>query len=286
MPDKSEIESLVFLLDDPDPYVKSEVKNRLFQLGENAVPLLDQHKSESTDEQERALISEIIQWITYSSVEEDFLDVLGNGLTSLKQLEAAIFILARFDNPTLRSKDYQRKLDRFADSISADVQYSLSESQKMHKVLDLVFTELEFSGSTTDYYSPENSYMNKVIDRRCGLPIALGMIVLFIARRLDLPFQGVNMPIHFMLMYKSDQEKVLIDPFDHGKILTYNQCFYFLEQNGVTPRSEHFQPSREPAILARYIRNLINSYEKKDMLPKAKNLKNLLRTVEMITHYE
>ena len=286
MPDKSEIESLVFLLDDPDPYIQSEVKNRLFQLGENAVPLLDQHKSESTDEQERALISEIIQWITYSSVEEDFLDVLGNGLTSLKQLEAAIFILARFDNPTLRSKDYQRKLDRFADSISADVQYSLSESQKMHKVLDLVFTELEFSGSTTDYYSPENSYMNKVIDRRCGLPIALGMIVLFIARRLDLPFQGVNMPIHFMLMYKSDQEKVLIDPFDHGKILTYNQCFYFLEQNGVTPRSEHFQPSREPAILARYIRNLINSYEKKDMVPKAKNLKNLLQTVEMITHYE
>lgn len=286
MPDKTEIESLVYLLDDPDPYIQSEVRNRLYELGENAVPLLDQRKSEVTDEQERALINEIIQWITYSSVEEDFLDVLENGLNSLERLEKAVLILARFDNPTLRASEYQQKLDRFAKRIAADVRYSLSESQKMYKVLDLVFNELEFSGSTTDYYSPENSYLNKVIDRRQGLPISLGLIVLFIARRLDLPFRGVSMPIHFMLMYKSGGEKILIDPFDHGKVVTYNQCFYFLEQNGITPKSEHFQPSRESDILARCIRNLINSYKKKEMPHKAESLTNLLQTVEMMTHFE
>lgn len=286
MPDKTEIESLVYLLEDPDPYIQTEVRKRLFELGENAVPLLDQYKSEITDKQERAQISEIIQWITYTSVEEDFSDVLENGLNNLEQLEKAAFILARFDNPTLRTKEYRHKLDQFAERIEADVRYSLSESQKMHKVLDLVFTELEFSGSTTDYYNPKNSYLNRVIDRRQGLPISLGLIVLFIARRLELPFRGVSMPIHFMLMYKSEQEKILIDPFDHGKIVTYNQCFYFLEQNGVTPKSGHFQPSGEAAILARCIRNLINSYQKKDMTRKAESLKSLLQTVEMMTHSE
>lgn len=285
MADKTEIESLVYLLSDPDPYIQSEVRNRLFELGENAVPLLDQHKSESTDKEERELIGEIIQWITYSSVEEDFLDVLENGLNNLEQLEKAVFTLARFDNPTLRAKEYRQKLDQFAERVATDVQYSLSETQKMHKVLDLVFADLEFSGSTTDYYSPDNSYLNKVMDRRKGLPISLGLIVLFIARRLDLPFRGVSMPIHFMLMYKADQEEILIDPFDHGKIVSYNQCFYFLEQNGVTPKSEHFQPSGEVAILARCIRNLINSYEKKEMTHKAESLTNLLQTVEMMTHF-
>ncbi|SMO36047.1 transglutaminase-like domain-containing protein [Fodinibius sediminis] len=284
MPEKKEIESLVYLLDDPDPYVQSEVKKRLFELGDNAVPLLDQRKNEINDEKERALISEIIQWITYSSVEEDFLDVLGNGLNDLEQLEKAIFILARFDNPTLRASEYRQQLDRYAERIAADVQYSLSETQKMHKVLDLVFTDLEFSGSMTDYYNPKNSFLNQVMDRRKGLPISLGLIVLFIARRLDLPFRGINMPIHFMLMYKAEQEKILIDPFDHGKIVTYNQCFYFLEQNGVTPKSEHFQPSSEPVILARCIRNLISSYEKKDLSHKTEGLSHLLQTVEMMTH--
>lgn len=282
MADKSEIKSLVYLLDDPDPYVKSEVRNRLFELGETAVPLLDEHKNKINDQEERSLINEIIQWITYSSVEEDFMDVLAGGLDSLEQLEKAVFILARFDNPTLRIREYQQKLDRFANMVADDVRYSLSEVQKMHKVLDLVFTDLEFSGSTTDYYSPDNFYLNKVIDRRQGSPIMLALVVLFIARRLKLPFHGVSMPVHFMLMYQSDQEEVLIDPFDHGKIVTYNQCYYFLKQNGISPRSKHFRPSSSPSIFARCIRNLINSYEKQGREHKAESLQNLLQTVEMV----
>lgn len=282
MSTKSEIESLVYLLDDPDPYVQSQVRSRLFELGEHAVPLLDQQKSETKDEEARELISEIIQWITYSSVEEDFLDVLESGLNNLKHLENAVFILSRFDNPTLREAEYKQKLDRFAEMISNEVRYSLNESQKMHKVLDFVFSELGFSGSSSDYYNPHNSYLNRVIDRRKGLPISLALIVLFIGRRLELPFYGVNMPIHFMLKYKGDREEILIDPFDHGKIVTYNQCYYFLKQNGVEPQSEHFKTGSEVAILARCIRNLINSYEKCDKLAKVEELKKLLNTVEMM----
>ncbi len=273
---------MVYLLDDPDPYIQAEVKNRLFELGENAVPLLDQQKSQSTNEEERELISEIIQWITYSSVEEDFLDVLEGGLNNMKQLEDVVLILSRFDNPTLRESEYKQKLDRFADMIADEVRYSLDDSQKMHKVLDFVFSELNFSGSTTDYYDPRNSYLNCVIDRRKGLPISLAMVVLFIARRLDLPFYGVNMPIHFMLKYKGEMEEVLIDPFDHGKLVNYNQCYYFLKQNGVDPKSEHFEASSEAGILARCIRNLINSYEKLDKLDTVESLKKLLNTVEMM----
>ncbi|NIV13381.1 MAG: hypothetical protein GWN62_19485 [Aliifodinibius sp.] len=276
---KSEIESLVYLLDDPDPYVKSQVRSRLFELGETAVPLLDQQKSETTDAESRELINEIIQHITFGSVEQDFMDVLEGGLSSMKQLESAVFILSRFDNPTLREREYKKKLDRFADIIADDVRYSLSETQKMHKVLNFVFEELEFSGSTNDYYNPHNSYMNRVIDRREGLPISLALIVLFIARRLDLPFYGINMPIHFMMKYKTANEEILIDPFDHGKVVTYDQCYYFLKQNGVEPRTAHFQNSSEEDILARCIRNLIKSYEKRDKLDTAEGLKKLLNTV-------
>ncbi len=282
MPTKTEIESLVYLLDDPDPYVQSQVRIRLFELGEHAVPLLDQQKSETKDEEARELISEIIQWITFSSVEEDFLDVLEGGLKNLKQLEDAVFILSRFDNPTLREAEYKQKLDRFAEMISDEVRYSLNESQKMHKVLNFVFSELGFSGSSSDYYNPHNSYLNRVIDRRKGLPISLALIVLFIGRRLELPFYGVNMPIHFMLKYKGDREEILIDPFDQGKVVTYNQCYYFLKQNGIEPQSEHFKIGSEVAILARCIRNLINSYEKRDKLSKVEELKKLLNTVEMM----
>lgn len=283
MSTKSEIESLVYLLDDPDPYIKSQVKGRLYELGEQAVPLLDQQKSQTKDKDERELINEIIQWITYGSLEEDFLDVLDNGVSNLKQLEKAVFILARFENPTLREGEYKRKLDRFADMVRDDLRYQLDDSRKMHLLLDFVFDELNFTGSTVDYYNPDNSYLHRVIDRRQGLPISLGLVVLFLARRLELPFYGVNMPIHFMLKYKGEKDEMLIDPFDRGKVVTYNQCYFFLKQNGVEPKSEHFETAKEHEILARGIRNLIQSYSRLEKDEKVEQLKNLLNTVEMMS---
>ncbi|MDX1618723.1 MAG: transglutaminase-like domain-containing protein [Balneolaceae bacterium] len=281
MPTKTEIESLVTLLDDPDPYVHSQVRNRLFELGQQAVPLLDQQKSETKDDSERELINEIIQYITYGNLEEDFLDLLGEGIDDLEKLEKAIFILSRFDNPTLRDEEYRKKLDRFAEMIANRIQYEPDENQRMHYLLDFVFEELNFTGSTVDYYNPGNSYLNRVIDRRQGLPISLGMIVLFLARRLDLPFYGVNMPIHFMLRFKGEREEMLIDPFDNGKVVSYNQCYFFLKQNGVEPKSKHFEAAGESEILARSIRNLIQSYSKLNAERKVEGLKKLLGTVEM-----
>jgi regulator of sirC expression with transglutaminase-like and TPR domain len=190
-------------------------------------------------------------------------------------------ILSRFDNPALREGEYMRKLDQFASMISGKIQYQPDESRQLHALMDFIFEELNFTGSTVDYYNPENCYLNRVIDRRQGLPISLAMIVLFIGRRLNMPFYGINMPIHFMLKFKGDKEEVLIDPFDNGKVVSYNQCYFFLKQNGVEPKSKHFEITSEVEILARCIRNLIQSYNKLNMDHKVESLKKLLNTVEM-----
>lgn len=286
MSTKTEIESLIYLLEDPDPYVKATVRDRLFELGEQAVPLLDQQKSQSKSDNERELINEIIQWITFGSLEEDFLDVLEGGIKNLKQLEDAVFVLARFENPTLREEEYKRKLDNFADMVRDDLNYQIEQSKKMGILLNFVFDELGFRGSNIDYYNPDNSFLHRVIDRRQGLPISLGLIVLFLARRLDLPFAGVNMPIHFMLKYRGELEEVMIDPFDRGKTVTYNQCYFFLKQNGVEPKSEHFDSARPHEILTRCIRNLIQSYSRLEKEDKVENLTNLLNTVEVMSTQE
>ncbi len=282
MSQKSEIQSLVSLLDDPDPYVQGEVKKRLFELGESAVPLLDEQRNAVNDEDERALINDIIRDITYGSVEEDFIDVLESGLGNLAQLEKAVLILSRFENPTLRVKEFERKLDNLANTIRDQVRYQPDESKQMHILLNYVFNELGFSGGTTDYYNPRNAYIDRVIERRRGLPISLALVVLFLARRLDLPFYGVNMPIHFLLKFKGEKEEILIDPFDHGKSVTYNQCYFFLKQNGVEPKSEHFSEVGEAGILARLLGNLMRSYRRMDQEQKADDLQELLQILEMM----
>lgn len=281
MTDKNEIESLIFLLEDPDPNVQIGVKNRFQELGEQAVPLLDQYRNESIHDSERKTINEIIYNITYGSLLEDFSELVELGINDRRQLEKAILLLARFGNPTLRTLEYSKKLDKIAQQIGSDIAYTPSLSEKMHIMLQFIFRDLRFRGDSKNYHDTENAFLDRVLDRRKGLPITLSLIVMFVSRRLDLPFHGVNMPIHFMLMYQTHNQEILIDPFDGGTIVTYDQCYYFLKKNGIEPRPEHLQKADETDILARCIRNLMHSYAKNDQNNKVKDLKNLLNIVEL-----
>ena len=281
MTTKSEIESLLILLDDPDPFIQQSVKTRLNELGENAVPILDEYRHETNKPEEKKLVGDLIHKLTFSTLRADFYEVLEQGVTNRKELEHAVLTLARFGNPTLRIKEFQDKLDHFAEMVEPTVRYRLDERRKMRQLIKFVFDDLNFSGDTEDYHNPANCFMDQVINRRRGLPITLSMVVMFLARRLDMPFFGVNMPIHFMLHYEGEKEEVLIDPYDNGAIVTYDQCYFFLKKNNIEPKPDHFKIATDVEVLVRCIRNLIHSYERKEMPKRVEDLKELLSIAEM-----
>ena len=281
MTTKTEIESLLFLLEDPDPFIQESVQNRFKQLGENAVPVLDEYRAATTNPQERTLLGDIIHDLTFPSLRNDFHELLEQGVKNRKTLEYIVFTLSRFGNPTLRISDLQEKLDHFAEMVEPTMRYRLDERRKMKQLIKFVFEDLNFSGDTDDYHNPANCFLDQVIRRRRGLPITLSMIIMFLARRLDLPFFGVNMPIHFMLNYVSEKEEVLIDPYDNGAIVTYDQCYFFLKKNNIEPKPEHFKIATDVEILVRCIRNLIHSYERLEMPNRVEDLRDLLALAEM-----
>jgi len=245
------------------------------------VPLLDEHKNETPGEDEKEFINNIIYNITIGSLIEEFAELMDEGVNDSHNLERAIMMLSKFGSPTLRIEEYSRKLDTLAREISSDIAYTPSLREKMQILLQYVFRELRFRGDSANYHHPDNGLIDRVIDRRKGLPIMLGLVVIFMARRLNLPFYGVNMPIHFLLLYKTPSEGVLIDPFDGGTIVTYDQCYYFLKKNGVEPRPDHLKQADESEILARCIRNMINSYSKQKQERKVSDLRQLLQLVEL-----
>ena len=277
---ESEVRSLVYLLEDPDPSVQDGIKSRFLELGEQIIPMLDRFKNETSAEHERSSIHEVMYELTLHSVLEDYTDLIQSGVTSREDLENALLLLSRLEEPTLRTSDYQRKLDQFAREIGPEISYNPSLEEKMKILLRYLFKELRFRGDAKNYHNTDNAYLHRVIDRRKGLPIMLSMVVLSLARRLHLPFYGVNMPIHFMLMYKRPGADLFIDPFDAGRIVTTDQCYYFLKRNSIEPRPEHLLRATELQILARCIRNLMHSYAKKDQMERAQDLQAILDLTE------
>lgn len=276
----SEIESLMLLLEDPDPFVQEQVQLRFMELGDRAIPILDQIRVETKDKEEKKRAKDVLYKLTFTSLKEDFAELLLEGVGNRAQLERAVITLARFGNPTLRESEYVKKLDYFADMIRASLRYNRSEREEMQTFMKFIFEDLNFRGDNKDYHNPANGFIDQVIERRKGLPISLSLVAMFIARRLQLPVFGVNMPIHFMLAFVGEKEEQLIDPYDQGAEVSYDQCYFFLKKNNVTPKPDHFKMASDLNILARCIRNLMHSYERKEEHDRVRDLKSLLELVE------
>ena len=280
MSTRAEIESLMFLLEDPDPFVQEQVQLRFMELGDRAVPLLDQIRVQTKDKEEKKRAKEVLHKLTFSTLKGDFAELLLEGIGNRAQLERAVITLARFGHPTLRESEYVKILDHFADLIRPSLRYKRSEREKMRILMKFIFEDLNFRGDNKDYHNPANGFIDQVIERRKGLPISLSLVAMFIARRLQLPVFGVNMPIHFMLAFVGEKEEQLIDPYDQGAEVSYDQCYFFLKKNNVTPKPEHFKMASDIDILARCIRNLMHSYERNEEHDRVQELKSLLGLVE------
>jgi len=278
--DKSQIASLVYLLEDPDPFIQQNVKNKLMEMGEQVVPMLDEQKCKTDDKKEKERINDIIHGITFDSLLTDFKEVVDKGINTNEELEYAVFLLARLENPTLRIRNYIAKLDRLADVIRHQVHYKVSNKEKMETIINFVFEDLNFKGDTENYHHPENAFMNRVMEQRKGLPISLAMVVMFIGYRLNQPFFGINMPIHFMLGFEDGKETLMIDPFDKGKVVSYHQCYHFLKRNGIQPKPHYFKAADNMDVLARTIRNLVHSYAKQNRESRVTELQTLLDITE------
>ncbi|MBT5708610.1 MAG: hypothetical protein HOI66_20025, partial [Verrucomicrobia bacterium] len=120
-----------------------------------------------------------------------------------------------------------------------------------------LFDELKFSGNEENYYDLQNSYLNRVIDRRLGIPITLSVVLLLISDRLDLPVTGIGMPGHFLCRYQTSREEFYIDVFNRGRLLSKAECIRFLNEGGSGFREDYLSPVSSRAIIIRICRNLV-----------------------------
>jgi regulator of sirC expression with transglutaminase-like and TPR domain len=118
-------------------------------------------------------------------------------------------------------------------------------------------------GNVDDYYDPDNSYLNRVLDRGLGAPISLSVIWMEVARRLKWPVSGLGLPGHFIIRFDDDERFILVDPFYSGRTLRIEDCRRLLEHNydgKVAFCSRFLLPVDTRTVLVRMLNNLRNIY--------------------------
>ncbi|HAK52770.1 MAG TPA: hypothetical protein DCM54_12835 [Gammaproteobacteria bacterium] len=175
--------------------------------------------------------------------------------------EAALLVAAEIQE-NVDIPHYLSLMANLADKFERTQEASLGVS--VNSVLDFIHVTEGFTGNAADYYDPENSYLNRVIDTKQGIPISLALIHISLGARLGVPVYGINFPRHFLVSYGSDNP-VIVDPFA-GRILSKPDCATLLKQifrGKAVLQEEYFTPATNRDVLLRLLNNLKEIFWKK-----------------------
>lgn len=264
-----EINALITLLGDDDLKVKNIAQKKLLELGEPAQQTLRQVAFSDSDGRTRIAAQALLEGFRLERLAQDFNKI--NRVSDF-DLESACFILAKIEYPELDIQQYVNKIDQLALETERRLYGIQGERDKVEVINHFLFDEKGFHGNEKSYYEPENSYINKVLDRQTGIPISLSAIYLFLAGRLNLPVCGVGFPGHFLLKYRSNSRPFFIDAFNSGQIISQQECEHFLRKRGYAFHPYYLNTSESRDILARMIKNLVLIYLQKNQQNKINTL--------------
>lgn len=273
---ETQIKALIRLLSDEDDRIARTISGKLIEIGDSAVSLLLEAEVEQPDMARR--IERILDEIRGGRLEEDFRDFVDLSDDQI-DLEQGAFLVARYAFPSLDVGTYRGKLDAMAAEVRDRMGRRVSGEEVIKTLNRYIFSEQGFKGNTKNYYETDNSYLNRVIDRRTGIPISLSIVYLLIGRRLELPLHGIGMPGHFLVKFESERYKVFIDCFNAGALLTEKDCARFLMQAGYGFDEKYLQRSSSRAILIRTLKNLIAIYNKTDESVKGSRLARFIHVL-------
>ena len=126
-------------------------------------------------------------------------------------------LIAKAAYPDLNEYLYLDRLDRMAARVKLDMTANTESEDIITKLNDVLFEQEKFRGNRENYYDPDNSFLNRVLDRKTGIPITLSLIYIEVAGRLGLDVRGIGLPGHFITALYHASGKIFIDPFNRGK---------------------------------------------------------------------
>ena len=174
-------------------------------------------------------------------------------------LGKAALYLAKEEEPELDVEEYLNALDVMAEEIKERLPAESYPLRIIKSINNYLFDDLGFRGNTRDYYDPRNSFLDRVIERRTGIPITLALVYLEIAKRIEFPMVGIGMPGHFLIRPDFEEADIYVDAFNEGEILFPQDCAERLAQvygQPVALRPEFFEPVTPKQFLARMLTNL------------------------------
>lgn len=284
---KSEIDALIKLLDDPDENIYNQIRSKIVAIGPAVIEDLELAWESTIDPFYQSRIEIIISDIQKESLKDKLKLWLQKNDNDLIQ---GATLVAKFQYPDIQVGEIKQKIESIQQQIWLELQENLTPLEKVNTFNQIYYTELGFGGNLKNVFNPQNNFINTSLERKKGSPIMLGIIYLAIAQALKIPIFGVDLPYHFALAYCktihqakgnfldsiSDTVIFYINPISRGIIFSRNEIKDYLKKMKLGPDKKYFAPITNRQSVFALFKHLKSCYIKNNDKEKVEDITELM----------
>jgi hypothetical protein len=285
---KGKLNALIELLDDPDNLVFGMVEQELLKETHEIIPELEKKWESSFDENCQERIENIIQNLQFKKTYSKLKSWLALK-PKHQNLIDGFSIVDRFQYPDLNIINLQLKIENLRKSIWLELNNSLTLLEKTTILNHFLFNMNGYSVNLSNPHSPQNCFLNQLIDTKKGNSISMSIFYTIMARQLELPVKLIDFPknplvgiVDAELAQKVHGSSVnsdvlfYINPSNKGSITSRKEIEYHLKRNDYLPFHEYTEPKPDSLFIKRLLESMQESYISVGFSDKEEKIKQLL----------
>lgn len=210
--------------------------------------------------------------MTERTAPEDILRALAGAPEGAFDLAGGALALAALANPQASPEPYRAHLADLAADVGRAVRDGTSVAGKIEALATAIHLARGYAGDSETYDDLRNANLMQVIDRRKGLPVALGILYLHAARAQGWQAHGLSFPGHFLIRIDHGAERAIVDPFNGGRTCAAAELRELMKRSagsGAELSPEHYAPVADREVLLRLQNNVKSRHIKAGRLEDA-----------------
>jgi regulator of sirC expression with transglutaminase-like and TPR domain len=188
-----------------------------------------------------------------------YLRELGAAGSPVLPIGEAALALASFERPRVGLSRYRQHLVALARDVGRHAGAAGDLAARAQALNEIILLKYGYSGDELTYDDLQNANLMRVVDRRKGLPVALGILYLHTARAQGWESVGLAFPGHFLVRLGEGAERLILDPFHGGQICEaamLRELLKAMAGQEIELMPEHYAPVSDRDVLLRLQNNL------------------------------
>lgn len=286
---RSRLKALINLLDDPDNLVFETAEKELLKENYTIIPVLEKQWENSFDETSQERIENLIQDLQFKKTR----NLLKTWISSPENdLLEGFLTIDKFQYPDINQMGIYQKIEKIKNSIWLELNDSLTLLEKTTILNHFLFNIHGFSINHNNIQSPQNCYLNQLLETKKGNPVSLSLFYTILARQLGLPAYFTDFPKNPLVAIvnsdlarrvhgKNSSSDVLfyINPSNKGSIASRKEVDYHLKKNNYFPAEKYAEPQPDKLFVKRLLESLHNSFHAVGFQEKE------MRTAELLSFF-